>query len=148
MMACPVNPHGGRSCGHFRLAGLQDRRRPPQRIDVAPVRADHLEPARRRINDGGLGALPRRAGSPEPPREPNFANPAPHGAREVAGQQTRASPDLVEVHRNQRYGEPVGAPLEGSRKRQQVSGAADRTLREDAYDVALSQLIARAFHRP
>jgi hypothetical protein len=60
-----------------------------QRIDVAPVRAHHLDPVRRRIDDGGLGALPRRAGSREPRanRAPGFA-PRPtasvHGARPLS----------------------------------------------------------------
>jgi hypothetical protein len=65
--------------------GQQHRRRLPQRIDVAPVRADHhLDPPRRPIHDGGpRKALPGEQVRANPLANQTFANPAPHGAREV-----------------------------------------------------------------
>ena len=57
-----------------------------ERIDVAPVRTHHLDAARRRhIDDGALGR--RYPGEQVRANLANqtFANPAPHGAREVPG---------------------------------------------------------------
>jgi hypothetical protein len=65
--------------------GEQARGGLAESIDVALVRADHLDPARRRIDDGGLGALPRRGGSREPPRETNFREPGSAGRSDSPG---------------------------------------------------------------
>ena len=48
------------------------------------MRADHLDPARRRIDDGGLGRrYPGEQVRANPLANQTFANPAPHRAREV-----------------------------------------------------------------
>jgi hypothetical protein len=66
--------------GHLQiLPGALTAAAPPQRIDVAPMRADQTAGRRRRASEGVTPAS-RFA----PPREP-FANPAPHRAGEVAG---------------------------------------------------------------
>ena len=83
-------PSGGANRGAGGAELGQQHRRRPQRIHVAPVRADYLDPARRRIDDGGLGRrYPGEQVRANPLANQTYANPAPHGAREAPGPPVR-----------------------------------------------------------